>query len=40
VFNKRGELIAVLDIDSNQPDAFTQQDAAELEKILHAVFAK
>jgi L-methionine (R)-S-oxide reductase len=39
VHNKAGDLIAVLDIDSNQPDAFTQEDADELARILHAVFA-
>ncbi|MGH1331586.1 MAG: GAF domain-containing protein [Paracoccaceae bacterium] len=40
VFNANGALIAVLDIDSNQRDAFTQQDAEALEKILLSVFAK
>lgn len=40
VFNRRGALIAVLDIDSNEPDAFTQTDAVELAKILHSVFTK
>lgn len=38
VFARRG-LIGVLDIDSNQPDAFTSEDAARLEAILAAVFA-
>jgi len=37
VFAKRG-VIGVLDIDSNQPDAFTQADADALEAILHDVF--
>jgi putative methionine-R-sulfoxide reductase with GAF domain len=32
-------LIAVLDIDSDQPNAFTEQDAAELEIILAKVFS-
>ena len=35
-----GELIAVLDIDSDQPDAFTQEDAAGLQAILDATFAR
>ena len=39
VFNAKGDLIAVLDIDSNQPDAFTQTDATELQAILAEVFA-
>ena len=34
-----GELIAVLDIDSDQPDAFTTVDASELAAILKATFA-
>ncbi|MEX1661598.1 GAF domain-containing protein [Thioclava sp. 15-R06ZXC-3] len=38
VFAKRG-VIGVLDIDSNQPDAFTQADADALEAILRDVFA-
>ena len=37
VFAKRG-VIAVLDIDSDQPDAFTQRDADALEAILADVF--
>ena len=35
-----GDLIAVLDIDSDQPDAFTQEDAAGLQAILDATFAR
>ena len=35
-----GDLIAVFDIDSDQPDAFTQADAEELAAILDAVFAR
>ncbi|OOY17204.1 GAF domain-containing protein [Thioclava sp. DLFJ4-1] len=31
-------IIAVLDIDSDQPDAFTEEDAAALEAILKDVF--
>ena len=34
-----GAVIAVLDIDSDRPDAFTGTDAARLEAILHSVFA-
>ena len=37
VFAQRG-VIGVLDIDSNQPDAFTQADADALELILRNVF--
>ena len=40
VTNGAGELIAVFDIDSDRPDAFTQQDAQGLESILKAVFAR
>jgi len=39
VFNPNGDLIAVLDIDSNQPDAFTQTDALRLEEILAQIFS-
>ncbi len=38
VFNGDGDLIAVLDIDSNQPDAFTAEDATQLQTILREVF--
>ncbi|KEO53244.1 GAF domain-containing protein [Thioclava indica] len=38
VFAQRG-VIGVLDIDSNQPDAFTQEDGDALEAILRDVFA-
>jgi L-methionine (R)-S-oxide reductase len=34
-----GAVIAVLDIDSDRPDAFTQDDARQLESILAATFA-
>jgi L-methionine (R)-S-oxide reductase len=34
----RGELLGVLDIDSNQPAAFTQEDAKGLQAILDATF--
>ncbi len=39
VWNKAGEVIAVLDIDSDQPDAFTPEDATQLTAILAQVFA-
>lgn len=39
VWDRVGELIGVLDIDSNQPDAFDDQDAAALTDILAQVFA-
>lgn len=35
-----GSIIAVLDIDSDQPDAFTQEDAAALDAILMSTFAR
>lgn len=38
VFNRAGAVIAVLDIDSDQPEAFTQQDADGLETVLARVF--
>lgn len=38
VFNKAGDVIGVLDIDSNQPDAFDQTDADQLAAILAATF--
>lgn len=40
VRNRAGDIIAVLDIDSDQPDAFTKVDARELEAILTATFAR
>jgi GAF domain-containing protein len=40
VRNKAGDVIAVLDIDSNQPDAFTEEDAQELACILNSVFSR
>lgn len=39
VHDVNGALIAVLDIDSDQPDAFTEADAQGLDAILRAVFA-
>lgn len=38
VFGPGGRLIAVLDIDSDQPAAFTEADATGLAAILHATF--
>ena len=40
VTNAAGELIAVFDIDSEQPDAFSQGDADALSAILRDVFAR
>ncbi len=40
VWDKAGTLIAVFDIDSNQPDAFDDADAAALAGILQSVFAR
>ncbi len=40
VFDSQGEVIAVFDIDSDLPDAFTQADADELAAILRDVFAR
>jgi GAF domain-containing protein len=40
VRNRAGDIIAVLDIDSDQTDAFTKEDARELEAILTATFAR
>lgn len=40
VFDSQGEVIAVFDIDSDLPDAFTQADADGLAAILRDVFAR
>lgn len=40
VWNGRGDLIAVLDIDSEEPEAFTQIDADALRTILDATFGR
>lgn len=40
VFNSAGEVIAVFDIDSDQPEAFTPHDAERLGAILTSVFSK
>lgn len=39
VLNRSGDLLGVFDIDSNQPAAFTQEDADQLMLILAEVFA-
>jgi GAF domain-containing protein len=39
VWNGMGDLIAVFDIDSNLPDAFTEEDANQLAQILKGCFA-
>ena len=39
VWNGAGDLIGVFDIDSNQPDAFTPDDANHLKAILKDCFA-
>ncbi len=39
VFNTNGELLGVLDIDSDQPAAFTQKDADELDRLMNSIFA-
>ncbi len=39
VFNASNDLIAVLDIDSNQPNAFTNEDAKHLQAILAEAFS-
>ena len=39
VWNGVGQLIGVFDLDSDQPDAFTQEDADQLAVILKASFA-
>jgi GAF domain-containing protein len=38
VFGAHGQLLGVFDIDSNQPDAFTQDDADALRVILAETF--
>ena len=40
VLNSSGDLIAVLDIDSDQPAAFDQRDADQLAQILLATFGR
>jgi GAF domain-containing protein len=38
VWNSAGDLLGVLDVDSDQPNAFDQQDAEALTAILRATF--
>lgn len=40
VFNADGEVIAVFDIDSDQPDAFTTEDAVQMSQMLKRVFGR
>lgn len=40
VWSAKGALLGVFDIDSNQPAAFTQEDADQLAAILKSVFAE
>lgn len=40
VFDANGDVIAVFDIDSDQADAFTEHDAAEMAEILASVFGR
>lgn len=40
VRDRTGAVIGVLDIDSDRPDAFTEEDATELAAILDGVFAR
>jgi GAF domain-containing protein len=40
VWGKGGQLLAVFDIDSDQPDAFDQEDADRLQSILASAFAE
>lgn len=40
VYNRNGDLIGVFDIDSDQPDIFTQDDVAGLQAMLKSVFER
>jgi len=40
VFDRQGALIAVFDIDSDQPAAFTQADADGMTRVLHETFGR
>ncbi|WP_371227728.1 GAF domain-containing protein [Roseovarius sp. 2305UL8-3] len=40
VWNDAGDLLGVLDIDSDQPSAFTQEDAEALSGLMQTIFAK
>lgn len=38
VFDSSGTIVAVFDVDSDQPDAFSETDARHLQKILELVY--
>lgn len=40
VWNRAGELLGVLDIDSDQSSAFTRDDAEALGGLMHRIFAQ
>ncbi|KQI70145.1 diguanylate cyclase [Loktanella sp. 3ANDIMAR09] len=40
VYDRDGTLLGVFDIDSDQPDAFSQTDADQMAALLAAVFAR
>ena len=40
VFGKEGDLFAVLDIDSDQPDAFSEEDARFFESLMAEAFGR
>jgi L-methionine (R)-S-oxide reductase len=40
VWDGKGNLLGVFDIDSNQADAFTEEDSRELDALLRASFAE
>ena len=39
IWNESGRLLGVFDLDSDQPDAFTESDATALDTILQRTFA-
>ena len=40
VYDSQGALLGVFDIDSDQPDAFDQDDVAGMQAVLNLAFAK
>lgn len=40
VYDSKGTLLGVFDIDSDQPDAFDQDDVAGMQSVLNLAFAK
>jgi GAF domain-containing protein len=40
VFDGHGALLAVFDLDSDQPAAFTNEDVQQMTSLLHRVFQK